>query len=329
MQALGHADPKMFDKAYRSQVVRWDIQNTFLGHKNRMSVVLAAGDTARSRDPYAPNRLSEKQHRDILDLPEIMQLQQARQALVDECTKGYGSIIEAERQGAEVASRLQKAVQAHRTEVRRQRTRALKEIRDEWFKSGGEKSYNDDDNENEEDGSEDSIPTIPRKVPHTVPERASLAKLLFEPFSTTEDATKRRLEAISLMSQLCSRREPKQITFPLALKRLSEERLRSSEKRYTPRCEPRTCLFCLARQDDRVLSTYVRLSKHLEKVHYRYLPKNRSFKCPHPDCDEMLQHVHHFQMHATSVHGIKLTKKCGRSDQSLWGNQDSNAATVQ
>ena len=62
----------MFDKAYRSQVVRWDIQNTFLGYKNWISVVLAVGDTAYSHNPYISNYLSEKQYRDILDLLEII-----------------------------------------------------------------------------------------------------------------------------------------------------------------------------------------------------------------------------------------------------------------
>ena len=32
--AMGHTDPRIFNKAYRSQVIRYDIQNIFLGYKS-------------------------------------------------------------------------------------------------------------------------------------------------------------------------------------------------------------------------------------------------------------------------------------------------------
>lgn len=309
MQAMGHADPKMFDKKYRSQVVRWDIQNTFLGQENRMSVVLAAGDTARSRDPRAPKGISEEQHLEILDLPTVVQLRSARLDLVNECTRRYGSITGAEKQGAEVAVLLQQAVRAYKNEIRNQRNLAKIKLRAEWFEDeDNEKNSSDnsgDDSSNDNNSSDDDSVqvTIPREAPPSLPERVQLARVLFEPFSTIENATERRIAAISNMGQLCSRREERgQTSFPLAVKRFSEDCLRSSVSRYSLHCKPSTCLFCLGRRDAGVLSTYVRLSRHLEKVHYRYLKKKHPFECPHPACKEKLQHIFHFQLHATQTH---------------------------
>ena len=324
MQAMGHADPKMFDKKYRSQVVRWDIQNTFLGLENRMSVVLAAGDTARSRDPRAPKEISKEQHLEILNLPTVIQLRRTRLELANECTRGYGSIVGAEKQGAEVALLLHKAVRAYKNEIRNQRNLAKIKSRIEWFEcGGGEKNSSknsSNDNNNNDSSDDDSVEImIPRKASPSLPERAQLARVLFEPFSTLENATDRRIAAISNMGQLCSCREERgQMSFPLAVKNFSEDCLRSSIPRYSLHCKPSTCLFCLGRQDAGVLSTYGRLSRHLEKVHYRYLKKKHPFKCPHPHCKEKLQHIFHFQVHATQMHGIKLTKNCGRADQQGW-----------
>ena len=289
-----------------------------------MSVVLAVSDTARSRDPSAPKEISEEQHLEILNHPTVIQLHHARLELVNECTKRYGSIIAAEKQGAEVALLLRKAVRAYKNEVRNQRNLAKIKVRREWFeygdgeKNSSENSDNNSNNSNDINPRDDQV-TISRKVPQSLPERVQLARVLFEPFSTVENTTERRITAISSMSQLCSRQEERgRISFPLALKHFSEDQLRSSVPRCSLLCKPSTCLFCLGRRDTGVLSTYVRLSRHLEKVHYRYLKKKHPFQCPHPACKENLQHIFHFQVHATQVHGIKLTKNCGRADQQRW-----------
>ena len=68
---MGHTDPRMFNKAYKSQIIRFNIQTIFLGYKNQISIILIAGDKAHSRDPYAPKKLFKKQHLNILNLPEI------------------------------------------------------------------------------------------------------------------------------------------------------------------------------------------------------------------------------------------------------------------
>ena len=40
-----------------------------------------------------------------------------------------------------------------------------------------------------------------------------------------------------------------------------------------------------------------------------------SFEYSYPFDKENLQHIFHFQVHTTQVHGIKLTKNCGKADQ--------------
>ena len=130
---------------------------------------------------------------------------------------------------------------------------------------------------------------------------------------TKQALYEQRLSASEDMHALCRRIEPVPKSM---LHKSSEHRFPEKPKKikYSLRYQPKTCLFCLAKSGDRILSTRSRLARHLEKPHYPNA-KGKQSECTHPHCNERLRHIHNFQVHAMRVHGIEFIKKCGSAFQ--------------
>ena len=63
-------------------------------------------------------------------------------------------------------------------------------MRKEYFKFGGNKSHNKNNNKSEENRSKKNILIISYKVLYIIPKYALLAKLLFKPFFTIKNIAK-------------------------------------------------------------------------------------------------------------------------------------------
>ena len=144
-------------------------------------------------------------------------------------------------------------------------------------------------------------------------ERGRLARLLCAKAMTKQALYEQRLSATEDMHALYRRIEPVPKSM---LHKSSKHRFPENPRKvkYSLRCQSKTCLFCLAKSGDRILSTRSRLIRHLEKLHYPNV-KGKQFECPHPHCNERLRHIHHFQVYPMQVHGIEFTKKCGSAFQ--------------
>ena len=303
MQVMGHKDPQIFGKHYRSQNVLWDTQNSYLKAPLDTELIHMASNTnSLNRDSRAPTGLTDEQEMSMVHTnPEVVEKQKMVQDLAAACVRRCGSIREAARRQSPIHRRYMKAYNQHISEKRYQRKEALKSLRIKFFESNCFQSVAQPSGLDHELSSKT----------YALPERARLVKLLFDKAMTKQDLYVQRLAATEAMHVLCNKIEPVQKSMPY---KSSKHRFPENPKKikYPVRCQPKTCLFCLAKSGDRVLSTRSRLTRHLEKLHYPNL-KSRPFECPHPHCNEKLRHIHHFQVHAMQVHGIEFTKKCGMS----------------
>ena len=305
MQVMGHKDPQIFGKHYRSQNVLWDTQNAYLKTPLDTKLVHMAGNTnSLNRDSRAPTKLTDEQEMSMVHAnPEVAEKQRKVQDLAAACVRSCGSVREAARRQFPIHRQYMKAYNEHISEKRYRRKEALKNLRNKFFEGNCFESIEQSSDLNHELSSKK----------YALPERASLVKLLFEEVMTKQDLFVQRLAATEAMHALCNAIEPVPKSMPQkSLKHRFPENFKKIK--HSLRCQPKTCLFCLAKSGDRVLSTRSRLTRHLEKLHYPNV-KGKSFVCPHPHCNERLRHIHHFQVHAMQVHGIEFTKKCGMSFQ--------------
>ena len=201
------------------------------------------------------------------------------------------------------SSSIEEGFQPTHCEEERLRKEALKRLRTKFFESNCFESVEQSADLNHE---------LTSNI-HALLKRGRLARLLFTKAKTKQALDEQRLSAIEDMLALCKRIElvPKS-----TLHKSSKHRFPKNSKKinYSLRRQPKTCLFCLAKSGNRVLSTRSRLTRHLEKLHYPNV-KGKQFECPHPHCNERLRHIHHFQVYPMQVHGIEFTKKCGSAFQ--------------
>ena len=305
MQVMGHKDPQIFGKHYRSQNVLWDTQSAYLKTPLDTKLVHMTSKTnSLNRDSRAPTELTDEQKMNMVHAnPEVVEKKKKVQDLAAACVRSCGSIREAARRQSSIHRQYMKAYNEHVSEKRYQRKEALKSLRIKFFESNRSESV------------EQSL-DLDRELSsrtYVLPERGRLVNLLFDKVMTKQDQIVQRLAATEAMHALCNTIEPVPKSMPQkSLKHRFPENLKKIK--YSLRCQPKTCLFCLVKSGDRILSTRSRLTRHLEKLHYPYV-KGRPFECPHPRCNEKLRHIHHFQVHAMQVHGIEFTKKCGTSFQ--------------
>ena len=294
MQVMGHLNPDTFEKHYRSQSVLWDVQNTFLKSKLETDLVeLAANTASLTRDPRAPTRLTDEQEYALVSHNSEVVIAREKQTVAKEkCVRKYGAVEFARKIGAAEYQDYHEVRNQHHHLKRDLRQEAVKDLREKYFET------------HNFDGS--GVQSSSKKI--SLPEREILVRLLFTKAETTEAILEQRQVATENMVRLCTSMEPpRTLNFPKNSKQLSADLTRG---RYTLRCDPKVCLFCLGKHGKKSLSTSGRLSRHLEKIHYPKV-RGRVFECPHPYCHEMMRHISHFQAHATQVHGIELTKKCG------------------
>ena len=294
MQVMGHSNPDTFDRAYRSQPVLWDVQNTFLKSNLETDLVeLAASTASLTRDPRAPTRLTDEQEYELVsNHPEVVVAREKQTVVKGKCVRKYGSVEFARRLGASEYRDYHDVRNQHHHLKRDLRQEAVKRFRKEYF----------------DNHSFDGSKIQPSIKKLSLPERQILVQLLFTKAETTEAMLKQRQIATENMVRLCTSMEPpRTYGIPKSVKQLAADLTRG---KYSLRCDPKVCLFCLGKHGKKSLSTRGRLSRHLEKIHYPSV-RGRVFQCPHPICNEMLRHISHFQAHATQVHGIELTKKCG------------------
>lgn len=303
-QAMGHRSQGIFEKHYRTPEIRWDSQSTYRGTPQQTELVLAGGNKLLQRDLNAPNKLSAAQEVAIMTRPDITSLRMARTATVRQCQSRFGTLKQTQHAGdTTLWKEYTKADQALRSTKRKLRQEVLREARQTWFAMP-------------RDNTGSSVHRATNAIT-LLEDRAKLASILWDE-SKQAPAKPSRLLAINLMATLCSRQEPKgRMTYPAEAKSIASDHIRD---KLPMRCSPHTCLFCLKHTRERSLSTRYRLARHLEKMHYPYI--KMPAKCPHPSCMETIKHIHHFQAHASTVHGITFTKKAGREAQTKWNDRE-------
>ena len=139
-------------------------------------------------------------------------------------------------------------------------------------------------------------------------------------FATTcsKEERARRGKAISTLASLAGRQEgrrakaPKQSAVEVEAKEesslMNETVLSPREIQFPLNCQPTQCIFCLGQQNlpmtKRTKSFHKTgdLKKHFYRKHLKFLPKDRPIFCPHPSCNETLEHIMHLQRHAHEVH---------------------------
>lgn len=303
MQVMGHKDPRIFSKHYQSQLVMWDTQNTYLRQPLDTEIIrMASNSNSLNRDPRASKDLTDKQALNLMfNHPEVVEKRDKVQKVAAECARTYGTIVNAAKYQSQTHIQYKAASLEYLTKKRYRKKKALKSLREDYFDNNCVESLNETTFTDE----------ISRKR-YSLPQRESLVDLLFRDSTTEEEIYAKRLAATENMHALCTKIEPSPKKMPWKSSKRFSTNLR--QNRYTLRCEPKTCLFCLGKSQDKILSNRVRLARHLEKLHYPQVI-GRIFECPHPNCYETLRHIHHFQVHAMLVHGIEFTKKCDAAYQ--------------
>ena len=241
MQAMGHKWPNEFRKSYQSQAVRFDIQSAVLGVPLQTSTVIAAGNELRFRDARAPKKLSDEQEMQLFHNPKVTGLRNNMLELGERCQRHYGSRSEALNQEGPLAKAYKEAVNVYRNERRYERASMLKAARENFF----------------ETTPNDSSSNGPSVQHHLIPERTRLATALFTLTTNQDEACALRVSVTHDMHHLCFREEGRgKMQFSRAVKRLQSN---LQLGRVSLRCDPKTCLFCLGKKNDKTLSTRSRL----------------------------------------------------------------------
>lgn len=167
----------------------------------------------------------------------------------------------------------------------------------------------------------DELQPIARPPSFEVPERATLANLLFpercrdvnleEIKEWTSHTDHCRL--ISSLAALCSRRcsPARKISKDLETTYIETEENEQSPDLYPVRCPSTVCLFCLgnsslpAKDRERHLTKRANLKRHVIAEHIRHLEPGVSFCCPHPACSYHLHTVMELFNHAEVIHNVR------------------------
>ena len=135
--------------------------------------------------------------------------------------------------------------------------------------------------------------------------------------TTAKDECTRRGQAMRALASLAGRQEGRRARIPKqsAVKEEAKKELLSTDKsafsskgvQFHLECEPTRCIFCLGQQDLPMVKRKKSfhkpgLKKHFLRRHLKYLPKDNPVSCPHPSCNEVLQHTMHLQSHAQLIH---------------------------
>src|ERR1700684_1526316 len=97
-QVLGHSRADIYDRYYRSQVVRQDVQAAFLETPEQKALISAMGNMRLTMDPKAPKGLSEFSHEDqqAVECDQYLVAQcERRSRMAEQIKKEYGSISKA------------------------------------------------------------------------------------------------------------------------------------------------------------------------------------------------------------------------------------------
>jgi hypothetical protein len=329
-QAMGHVNGTIYEKSYRNQVVKADIVSAFLETPSDDALMKLIGHMSLTRDPNAPAEPTSAQRREVQADLEVI----AAKRLVDIHTKDirdrYGSVAAAKRKAQDdptVKKQLDENRQLkkdHDGLFKRKLTSLFESSREEYFSTLGATCL-----ENQHTGQEE--PAGPSAPVYLFSEREALAKLLFPSPSQKPKSYQQQIEdscqIVRLYASLCGRREyprtrrgqqhdSQDQSEPVDSKGISEVKpcfLDTEPDIYPMRCPGTQCLFCLgdvslaANIRTRCFKNPFTLTRHVDKQHLQYLPKEQTFNCPHPSCSLegfVLQDANHFKNHALQGHGI-------------------------
>lgn len=195
-QILGHAGSRTFLKHYISQNVIIDVQATFLGNASKSDLIKQIGKLCLRRDPNLPKRLSDDQRTQAYQHPDVIRIQQEKDALKQRLQDEFGSIKNGSKSpDGKQHARVQSKLRALKLRVEREAfTQILRE-----FHSAADLDHMVSQLNGEEPASKMLAP-----VQHILEERRQLAHDLFQPATESSFA-----KMVDVMARLCSLYEGK------------------------------------------------------------------------------------------------------------------------
>ena len=316
---LQHSDPRVFTRNYESTYITADTQAAYRGLEPQTAIMRAASGMSRTIDTRRPRDLSPEQIAQLDRHPELKLLRRQRHRLEAEISDIYGGRRRAK--GLPISDEYQRVLKEYRNRRKRLRDSQLKEVKRKY-----EKEQPIIDIERQLSGK-----GVKKEIGETLKAYAfkkrfvAVESLFTFAITSSEDECTRRAEAIAALAALacrhegrCAKETARSVKYTVI--KVEPEELTSSvdapavspKNVSDPRmCKPTQCIFCLGQQE---LSTERRvksfhssgdLKKHFYRKHLRYLPKLGSLVCPHPFCDEVLEHIMHLQSHAELIHGTR------------------------
>jgi hypothetical protein len=284
-QVLGHSRADIYDRYYRSQVVRQDVQAAFLETPEQKALISAMGNMSLTMDPNAPKGLSDLSHEDqqAVECDQYLVAQRERRSrMAEQIKKEYGSISKAKGTSFSVEyNQLKTSIRTLRNKLLRD---ALNTKRRQYFENidtdlierqlrGPPQFEVDKDDEQE--------------VYFGFNERTRLATNLFP----IDSDISHRLDVIADLVSLCNFRLPRN-------RKLVKPDAPISPDVINPGLQ---CLFCLGDcqlgdQGKYRFANPFNLLRHQQTYHFPFL--SEPFNCPYPRCFETFRNVEEFQQHA-------------------------------
>ena len=279
------------------------------------------------RDPRAPVQLSPEEQQSVREDPTIQSLAEHCKTLENNRNWKRHTGAKAKAHGGPGCKELATARALLKSEIVHKERELFKIVRTKYFRSIGTIELNRQSCKEEGDMDPNHEPT-PEILQYTFEERKRLIHSLFkaidpekEPRSVILDA---RLQAISDLTALCSKREIKRREANIAVNMsvfIETGNYASASDESDPTCtlQPlplicgRICLVCCGdphlSQTDRI-KVYNRkdiLQKHFERHHSRSIQARKSSWCGHPACSKsVIQGITLFKNHAAKVHSILM-----------------------
>ncbi|KAI4086156.1 MAG: hypothetical protein L6R37_008439, partial [Teloschistes peruensis] len=189
-QILGHARSDTFLKHYISSNVVVDVQATFLGTASRADLIKEIGKLCLRRDPNLPKQLSDHQRTQACQRPDIIRIQQEKDALAQKLKNDFGTIKNGSQSPDGIQyTRVKKKLRASKMLAEREAFTKL--LRD--FHSTADLDHMVTQFNGEEPASQMLDP-----VQHILEERRQLAHDLFQPAAVSSFA-----QMVETMARLC------------------------------------------------------------------------------------------------------------------------------
>ncbi|KAL8640700.1 MAG: hypothetical protein Q9228_002414, partial [Teloschistes exilis] len=189
-QILGHARSDTFLKHYISSNVVVDVQATFLGTASRADLIKEIGKLCLRRDPNLPKQLSDHQRTQACQRPDIIRIQQEKDALAQKLKNDFGTIKNGSQSIDGIQyTRVKNKLRASKMLAEREAFTKL--LRD--FHSTADLDHMVTELNGEEPASQMLDP-----VQHILEERRQLAHDLFQPAAVSSFA-----QMVETMARLC------------------------------------------------------------------------------------------------------------------------------